>query len=109
MGNFNLPLFLIIDTNILDKLYFILKEEVDNFEKMKVFLLTSKNLHERFKKYLEKLVNKHKNIYIFHVEDSYFEIAVEASKYIIFNNYDLVIGFNVWKLLDTKNMYLSLY
>lgn len=101
MQPFNLPMFLVIEENIINDLINKLDMEFKNIEKKKIMIFTSEGIYQLFKRGVDKLLNEYKKISIFFVEDSSYDIAVEVAKKISIEDYEIIIGFGGGKILDT--------
>lgn len=101
MQLFNLPIFLTIEESIINRLGKELEIKIGNLIKRKTMLFTSEGNFHRYKYVIEKLKDELKNISLYFVKDSSYDIAVEAAKTILIEDYELIIGFGGGKVLDT--------
>lgn len=101
MQPFNLPMFLVIEENIISGLINKLNIEFKDIENKKIMIFTSKGMHQLFKNEIDKLLSKYKKISLFFVEDSSYDVAVDIAKRISIEDYEIIIGFGGGKILDT--------
>ncbi|MFA7561672.1 MAG: iron-containing alcohol dehydrogenase family protein [Candidatus Izemoplasmatales bacterium] len=101
MQTYDLPVFLKIGKDTSKDVFNILDKEFINTTEIKIIFFTSKMLYDIFKDYIDSLLNMRKNMTLFFVEDSSFEIAFNAAKRIALEEYDLIIGFGGGTILDT--------
>jgi len=101
MNLLNLPMFLTIEEGIFDKLKFELSNKFEGISEKKSMFFTSKGMYKLFSKEINALQAQFGSISLYFVEDSSYDIAVEAAKKILIEDYNLVIGFGGGKVLDT--------
>ena len=101
MQSYNLPMFLTIEENCTKDLIDKLAREFSNLKSEQILFITSKGIYEKYKKRISKLVDEHKIIKFFFVEDSTYETAVDIAKRISVQDILVIIGFGGGKVLDT--------
>lgn len=101
MQPFSLPLFLKIEEDSIENLIPNLDKEFNNIRAKKIIIFTSRGIYSIFKRQIDKLLNENKENSIFIVEDSSYDIAVDAAKKISIEDYKTVIGIGGGRILDT--------
>ncbi len=97
-----LPMFLVIEENIIDNLINILEGKIQNFSSKKIVIFTSKNGHERSKGWIDGLLEKYEELSLIYVKENSYDVAVELAKKITIEDYDIVIGLGGGRILDTS-------
>lgn len=97
----NLPMFLSIEKGLINNLISKFEREFNGLERKKIMIFTSKGVHKRFSEELSDVAKQTNHLNIYYVEDSSFDFAVEAAKYISIEDFDIIIGFGGGKVLDT--------
>lgn len=101
MQQLDLPMFLTIDKGITNDLISWLDSQFNSAVPRKMLIFTSKGLYERFREGIDNLVKQNAEISVFFVEDSSYDIAVNAAKRISIEDIEIIIGFGGGKVLDT--------
>lgn len=71
------------------------------YAQKKVILFTTPEIEKMFQADLLKIKSIFSNLTLFFVEDSSYDIAVEAARKVLFEDFDVIIGFGGGKVLDT--------
>jgi glycerol-1-phosphate dehydrogenase [NAD(P)+] len=98
---FTLPLFLTIEKNLISELIVKLDKEFNYINQKRIMMFTSQGIYKLFKIDLDNLSKQISNLSFFLVNESSYDIAVEAAKKISIEDYDIIIGFGGGKILDT--------
>lgn len=101
MKALSLPMFLTIKPDVIEGLTDHLIARIENVTRMKTIILTSNGITRRFPRIIDTMKSTFNDLYVFYVEDSTYENALEAARKISVEDYELVIGIGGGKVLDT--------
>lgn len=93
-------MFLTIKPDMIEDLTDHLIARIENVTRMKTIILTSNGIPKRFPRIIDTMKSTFNNLYVFYVEDSTYENALEAARKISVEDY-VVIGIGGGKVLDT--------
>lgn len=100
MDTYNLPFFMTIEENAINKLAYCLNKNFNILNK-KILLLTTKGLENKLYKQIELIRLQIPNLEIKLVERSSFDFTVELAKYVCTSNINIILGFGGGIVLDT--------
>ncbi len=100
MQSFNLPLFLDIGDNNIKDLMLKLDKEFRDIKSKKIVIFTSQGIYKTFKTLIDELINPYREVSIYFIKDSSYDVAVNIAKNLAINNVDIVIGFGGGRILD---------
>lgn len=101
MQPFDIPMFLIIEEDALNEVMSKINTEFLTKKNNKIMILTSSGVYNLFKNNIEKMKNDYKDVHVFFLEDSSYDVAVDIAKSLSIEDYDLIIGFGGGRVLDT--------
>ncbi|MFV0432310.1 MAG: iron-containing alcohol dehydrogenase family protein, partial [Alphaproteobacteria bacterium] len=91
-----------IEENIVNNLIEILENKIGKLSNKKIVIFTSEKGHERFKHWIDSLLEKYEELSLIYIDDNSYDIAVELAKKITIEDYDIVIGLGGGRILDTS-------
>lgn len=100
MNDFKLPLCMIVEEGVVERVDEVISLHVPKLDKQGVIIVTDKIIQGLYPKQIEKMAERFDRVKVYLVEEGSFQNAVELARYICIKGYSLVIGFGGGKVLD---------